>query len=123
MALQALPAEGGGKRPVLIGTWAAGNWAIEFYRRNGFELVPDSSEPDGACRWTKDVLLRTYWFAEGLGALNSPADPHRIQQMDASVVLADQAWFEYTSSEQDSGTTLQELKSQKDGTKTGESTA
>src|SRR5438552_2686460 len=27
-------------RRILIGTWAAAAWAIRFYSRNGFELVP-----------------------------------------------------------------------------------
>jgi len=27
-------------RPLLVGTWAAAEWAIAFYRRHGFELVP-----------------------------------------------------------------------------------
>ena len=39
-------------KPILIGTWADASWAIEFYRRNGFTLVPDSH---------KNHLLRTYW--------------------------------------------------------------
>src|SRR5687768_61259 len=26
-------------RPLLVGTWAAAEWAIAFYRRHGFELV------------------------------------------------------------------------------------
>jgi N-acetylglutamate synthase-like GNAT family acetyltransferase len=26
-------------KPVLIGTWAAASWAIDFYRRNGFTVV------------------------------------------------------------------------------------
>ena len=38
--------------PVLIGTWAAADWAIRFYERHGFRVV-DSDE--------KDRLLRTYW--------------------------------------------------------------
>jgi GNAT superfamily N-acetyltransferase len=36
----------------LVGTWAAAGWAIDFYRRHGFELVP----PERAAE-----LLRTYW--------------------------------------------------------------
>src|SRR5207248_8767363 len=28
-------------KPVLIGTWAAATWAIDFYRRNGFTVVPN----------------------------------------------------------------------------------
>ena len=39
-------------KPILIGTWAAASWAIEFYRRNGFTVVSTSD---------KDRLLRTYW--------------------------------------------------------------
>lgn len=39
-------------KPVLIGTWAAASWAIEFYRRNGFHVVSHEE---------KERLLRTYW--------------------------------------------------------------
>jgi GNAT superfamily N-acetyltransferase len=59
-------------RPVLIGTWADAAWAIRFYERRGFRLVP---------RAEKDRLLRQYWSV-----------PER--QMDTSVVLADAKWFE-----------------------------
>jgi N-acetylglutamate synthase-like GNAT family acetyltransferase len=45
-------AEGLADKPILIGTWAAASWAIEFYRRNGFDTVPTGE---------KDDLLRTYW--------------------------------------------------------------
>ena len=38
-------------KPVLIGTWADASWAIEFYRRNGFTVVPKTY---------KDSLLRRY---------------------------------------------------------------
>jgi len=38
--------------PVLIGTWAAATWAIQFYERHGFALVPESE---------KNVLLKKYW--------------------------------------------------------------
>jgi len=37
---------------MLVGTWAAAEWAIRFYRRHGFE--PVSSEQSAA-------LLRSYW--------------------------------------------------------------
>ncbi|HEU0016063.1 MAG TPA: GNAT family N-acetyltransferase [Longimicrobium sp.] len=57
-------------KPVLVGTWAAATWAIGFYRRNGFALVPD---PD------REELLRTYWSI-----------PDR--QIETSVVLADTRW-------------------------------
>src|SRR6266480_990192 len=39
-------------KPILIGTWAAASWAIEFYRRNGFSIVTNDE---------KDRLLRAYW--------------------------------------------------------------
>jgi GNAT superfamily N-acetyltransferase len=39
-------------RPVLVGTWAAAEWAIRFYRRHGFEPV---SRERGA------ELLKEYW--------------------------------------------------------------
>ena len=54
-------------RRMLVGTWAAAEWAIGFYRRNGFELV----SPE-----LKTELLRTYWTI-----------PDR--QIETSVVLAD----------------------------------
>jgi GNAT superfamily N-acetyltransferase len=38
--------------PMLVGTWAAAEWAIAFYERNGFELVTPAE---------KDRLLREYW--------------------------------------------------------------
>jgi len=37
---------------VLVGTWADAQWAIRFYQRHGFQLVPEAD---------KDRLLRTYW--------------------------------------------------------------
>ena len=59
-------------KPLLIGTWAAASWAIEFYRRNGFTVVSSGD---------KDRLLRTYW--------SIPA-----RQIDTSVVLANGRWLE-----------------------------
>jgi GNAT superfamily N-acetyltransferase len=53
-------------RRILIGTWAAAEWAIRFYERNGFELVSPQR---------KSELLRTYW--------NIPD-----RQIETSVVLA-----------------------------------
>lgn len=50
----------------LVGTWAAAEWAIRFYRRHGFELVPPAPAAE---------LLRSYWSI-----------PER--QVAASVVLA-----------------------------------
>ena len=63
------------EKPILIGTWAAASWAIEFYRRNGFTLVSSDE---------KNRLLRTYWSI-----------PPR--QIETSVVLADQRWRETQS--------------------------
>jgi N-acetylglutamate synthase-like GNAT family acetyltransferase len=40
------------QRPILVGTWAAATWAIDFYARHNFELLPAS---------TADTLLRRYW--------------------------------------------------------------
>ncbi len=57
-------------KPVLIGTWADARWAIDFYVRNGFEVVPVIE---------KERLLRTYWSI-----------PQR--QIETSVVLADRRW-------------------------------
>ena len=64
--------EGLTDKPILIGTWAAAAWAIDFYRRNGFSVVPNDH---------KDQLLRTYW--------SIPA-----RQIETSVVLADRRWAE-----------------------------
>jgi GNAT superfamily N-acetyltransferase len=35
---------------LLVGTWADATWAIDFYEKRGFRLLPD-----------KDELLKTYW--------------------------------------------------------------
>jgi GNAT superfamily N-acetyltransferase len=35
---------------LLVGTWADATWAVNFYKTQGFEILPD-----------KDVLLKTYW--------------------------------------------------------------
>ncbi len=37
---------------ILVGTWEDATWAIQFYKRHGFECVP---------REEKDTLLRQYW--------------------------------------------------------------
>jgi N-acetylglutamate synthase-like GNAT family acetyltransferase len=57
-------------KPVLIGTWAAASWAIDFYERNGFARVSHDQ---------KEQLLRRYW--------SIPA-----RQIETSVVLADERW-------------------------------
>jgi GNAT superfamily N-acetyltransferase len=53
-------------RRMLVGTWAAAEWAIRFYRRHGFELVPQERTA---------ALLKAYWTI-----------PDR--QIETSVVLA-----------------------------------
>jgi GNAT superfamily N-acetyltransferase len=62
-------------RPMLVGTWAAADWAIRFYRRHGFEPVSPAR---------KSVLLKTYW--------NIPD-----RQIETSVVLASPADAEPTT--------------------------
>ena len=39
-------------QPLLVGTWADATWAVHFYERHGFKLVPQKE---------KDRLLRRYW--------------------------------------------------------------
>jgi N-acetylglutamate synthase-like GNAT family acetyltransferase len=58
-------------RPLLVGTWAAAGWAIEFYRQHGFEMVARDQVP---------FLLHRYWSV-----------PER--QIETSVVLAEKAWL------------------------------
>ena len=53
-------------RPILVGTWAAAEWAIRFYERHGFEYVGRERTAE---------LLREYWDI-----------PER--QIETSVVLA-----------------------------------
>jgi GNAT superfamily N-acetyltransferase len=53
-------------RRMLVGTWADAEWAIRFYRRNGFEQVSPQQRTE---------LLTTYWSI-----------PER--QIETSVVLA-----------------------------------
>jgi GNAT superfamily N-acetyltransferase len=50
---------------VLVGTWANATWAIRFYEKHGFKLMPSRE---------KDKLLRAYW--------NIPE-----RQVETSVVL------------------------------------
>jgi GNAT superfamily N-acetyltransferase len=53
-------------RRMLVGTWAAAEWAVRFYRRHGFELVSPERKAE---------LLKAYWTI-----------PDR--QIETSVVLA-----------------------------------
>ena len=57
-------------RPMLVGTWRDASWAVRFYERRGFQVVPREQVP---------ALLRRYWSV-----------PER--QIAASVVLADERW-------------------------------
>jgi N-acetylglutamate synthase-like GNAT family acetyltransferase len=59
-------------RPILIGTWADAVWAIRFYEKHGFRIVSPEE---------KDRLLKKYW-----------SNPER--QVETSVVLADEKWFD-----------------------------
>jgi GNAT superfamily N-acetyltransferase len=60
-----------GRAPLLVGTWADATWAIRFYERRGFRLVPPEE---------KDRFLRAYWSV-----------PER--QMEVSVVLIDRSRY------------------------------
>jgi GNAT superfamily N-acetyltransferase len=53
-------------RPMLVGTWADAEWAIRFYQRQGFALVPAGRTAQ---------VLKSYW--------NIPE-----RQIESSVVLA-----------------------------------
>jgi GNAT superfamily N-acetyltransferase len=56
---------GQASRPLLVGTWAAAEWAIRFYQRHGFRLVSPAE---------KDRLLNSYWSIP-------------VRQRETSVVL------------------------------------
>ncbi len=57
--------------PILVGTWAEAVWAIRFYEQHGIRVVS---------REDKDRLLKKYCSV-----------PDR--QIETSVVLADEKWF------------------------------
>jgi N-acetylglutamate synthase-like GNAT family acetyltransferase len=59
-------------KPILIGTWASASWAVDFYKRNGFTLLPSSES---------SRLLKTYWSIP-------------VRQIETSVVLANGRWME-----------------------------
>jgi GNAT superfamily N-acetyltransferase len=58
------------RKPILLGTWTAADWAIRFYEKNGYRKL---SRPE------TERLLRKYWRI-----------PER--QIETSVVLADSRW-------------------------------
>ena len=57
-------------KPILIGTWKAASWAVDFYTKHGFTVQADADAR---------ALLETFW--------NVPA-----RQMETSVVLASRHW-------------------------------
>lgn len=59
-------------KPILIGTYRDAAWAIYFYERHGFRLIEGEE---------KDRLLKKYWRL-----------PDR--QVEISIVMADEKWFE-----------------------------
>jgi len=66
-------------RPILIGTWANSVWAIRFYEKRGFKMVPQKD---------KDRLLEKYWSISA-------------RQIETSVVLADKKWFDLSAKSTD----------------------
>jgi GNAT superfamily N-acetyltransferase len=60
--------------PLLMGTWAAADWAVRFYEKHGFRMVSPGE---------KNSLLKKYWNISD-------------RQVETSVVLADEKWFEKT---------------------------
>ena len=58
-------------RPVLVGTWRAADWAIQFYRRHGFEMLSQDHTPE---------ILQRYWSISE-------------RQIETSVVLAQRSWL------------------------------
>lgn len=57
-------------KPVLIGTWSDAKWAIDFYKKYGFSLLPEEE---------KNKLLAKYWIISQ-------------RQVETSVVLANADW-------------------------------
>jgi GNAT superfamily N-acetyltransferase len=55
------------RRPILVGTWAAADWAVRFYQRHGFGLLEPGRTPQ---------VLSRYWTISQ-------------RQVETSVVLAD----------------------------------
>ena len=57
-------------KPILVGTWADATWAINFYKKYGFNLVPFDE---------KEKLLQKYWTIP-------------LRQIETSVVHASLNW-------------------------------
>ena len=58
-------------KPILIGTWADAAWAVAFYQKNGYRLLPTEE---------KNRLLRKFWTISQ-------------RQVETSVVLANARWI------------------------------
>jgi GNAT superfamily N-acetyltransferase len=56
------------RKPILIGTWSDAAWAISFYKKSGYDLLPQKE---------KNSLLKKYWSIAQ-------------RQIETSVVLAKQ---------------------------------
>ncbi len=57
-------------KPILIGTWSAATWAIDFYEKHGYRVLE---------RREIEHLLRKYWHIHD-------------RQVETSVVLANPRW-------------------------------
>jgi N-acetylglutamate synthase-like GNAT family acetyltransferase len=57
--------------PILIGTWRAATWAVQFYQRRGFRLIEGTK---------RETVLRQYWIISE-------------RQIEDSVALGDERWF------------------------------
>lgn len=57
-------------KPILIGTWTDAVWAISFYQKSGYRLLPTDE---------KNRLLKKYWTISD-------------RQVETSVVLANAKW-------------------------------
>ncbi|MFN0040938.1 MAG: GNAT family N-acetyltransferase [Burkholderiales bacterium] len=60
-------------KPVLIGTWSDATWAIQFYLRNGYSIVPAQH---------RGALLQRYWSVSA-------------RQVETSVVLASASGMQF----------------------------
>jgi GNAT superfamily N-acetyltransferase len=63
--------------PILIATWSNAVWAVQFYEKHGFRLL---SREEG------NLLQRKYWSSPEV-------------KIFASVVLADERWFDFQTRE------------------------
>lgn len=71
---------GAAMSPMLVGTWAAATWAIRFYQRHGFALVPGEAIAP---------LLNAYWNVperqiESSVVLSAPS----LSEADAAALIA-----------------------------------